>query len=87
MLLPLITIALLFRTFDAIKTFDIVYMVTKGGPGNATTVLSYDIWRKGFVENQLGYAAALSVLAIIMLTVLAQLYFRAIGRQLREVEE
>ncbi len=86
LLLPLITVALMFRTFDAIKTFDVVYMVTQGGPGNATSLLSYDIWKKGFFENQLGYAAALSVLMLILVTILARLYFRVVGQQLRTVE-
>jgi multiple sugar transport system permease protein len=77
----------LFRIFDAVKTFDIVYVVTKGGPGNATQLLSYEVWLKGFFENQLGYAAALSVIIVVILTTIVQVYFRLVGRTLSAVEE
>ena len=62
---PIFTVAMLFRVLDAFKQFDIVYILTRGGPGNATNLLAYNIWRKGFFENQLGYAAALSVIMIV----------------------
>lgn len=80
MLIPVIIIALMFRTLDAFKTFDIIYIVTRGGPANATNVLSYNIWRKGFFENNLGYAAALSVVMIILATVMTQVYIRVLTR-------
>ncbi len=81
MIAPIFTVALLFRTLDAFKLFDIVYILTRGGPGNATNVLAYNIWRKGFFENQLGYAAALSVVMIILATVLALVLVRIMARQ------
>ena len=84
MLLPVITIALMFRTLDAFKTFDIIYIVTRGGPASATNVLSYNIWRKGFFENRLGHAAALSVFMIIVATIVTQLFTRALARQSSE---
>ncbi len=81
MVAPIFTVALLFRVLDAFKLFDIVYILTRGGPGNATNVLAYNIWRKGFFENQLGYAAALSVIMIVIATVLALLLVRIMSRQ------
>jgi len=79
-LTPVIAIVLMFRTLDAFKTFDVIYMVTRGGPGNATEVLSYKIWQKAFFQNQLGYAAALSVVAIILATVMMNIFSRILSK-------
>jgi multiple sugar transport system permease protein len=81
MLLPVFTVALMFRTLDAFKMFDIVYIVTRGGPANATYVLSYNIWRKGFLENRLGAAAALSVIMVILATMISQVFIRMLYKQ------
>jgi multiple sugar transport system permease protein len=81
MIAPIFTVALLFRVLDAFKLFDIVYVLTRGGPGDATNLLAYNIWRKGFFEDQLGYAATLSVLMIVIATVLALLLIRLMARQ------
>lgn len=81
MIAPIFTVALLFRVLDAFKLFDIVYIMTRGGPGNSTNLLAYNIWRKGFFENQLGYAAALSVIMIAVATILALLLVRIMARQ------
>lgn len=80
MIAPIFTVALLFRVLDAFKLFDVVYILTRGGPGNATNVLAYNIWRKGFFENQLGFAAALSVIMIAVATVLALALVRIMSR-------
>jgi multiple sugar transport system permease protein len=81
MIAPIFTVALLFRVLDAFKLFDIVYVLTRGGPGDATNLLAYNIWRKGFFENQLGYAATLSVLMIVIATALALILIRLMARQ------
>ena len=77
----MLMVALLFRVLDAFKLFDIVYILTRGGPGSGTNLLAYNIWRKGFFENQLGYAAALSVIMIIIATILATMLIRILARQ------
>jgi multiple sugar transport system permease protein len=79
-LVPVIGIVLMFRTLDAFKAFDVIYMVTRGGPGNATEVLSYRIYMKAFFQNQLGYAAALSVVAIILATLMMRYFIRLLSK-------
>ncbi len=79
-LVPVIGIVIMFRTLDAFKIFDVIYMVTRGGPGNATEVLSYRIWQKAFFQNQLGYAAALSVVAIILATLMMMYFMRLLTK-------
>ncbi len=64
-------LALLFRMIDTIKIFDLVYIMTGGGPGDATITLSVLTYRYGFVFYQVGKAAALSWLAVIVINILA----------------
>jgi multiple sugar transport system permease protein len=79
-LVPVLSVVLMFRILDAFKLFDIVYMVTRGGPGNATYVLSYEIWLSAFFYNKLGQAAALSVVMLVIATLLTTLLGRWLAR-------
>uniref|UniRef100_A0A7V4TI25 Sugar ABC transporter permease n=1 Tax=Candidatus Caldatribacterium saccharofermentans TaxID=1454753 RepID=A0A7V4TI25_9BACT len=67
MLKPVIVVALLIRSLDSLKLFDIVFAMTQGGPGTSTETLSYYIYRNGFEYFRMGYTAAMSyvVLAIV----------------------
>jgi len=65
---PAIAVAALFRTILAFKVFDEVFLLTSGGPGNSTEVVSLHLYRVFFEQNQLGYGAMLS-LAIIAATI------------------
>lgn len=58
MLRPTIMVALLFRLIDCLKTFDIIYGTTQGGPGFASETLNLYIYKTGFDYFRLGYAAA-----------------------------
>ncbi len=57
-------------TIGSLKVFDIILVLTNGGPGQSTLVLSQYIYQKGFVQNQFGYASSVSVvLFLICITV------------------
>lgn len=58
MLRPTIMVALMFRSIDCLKTFDIIYGTTQGGPGFASETLNLYIYKTGFDYFRLGYAAA-----------------------------
>ena len=75
-LAPVITVVLMFRTLDAFKWFDTIYMMTRGGPANATEFVSFKIWSKAFFQNQLGYASALSIVAIIIAAIMMNIFYR-----------
>ena len=79
---PIFTVALLFRTLDAFKAFDIIYVVTRGGPGGSTYVLGYNIWKTAFFQNQLGLAAAMSVIMIIIASTLAYILVKIMKKQM-----
>ncbi|MDP9366159.1 MAG: sugar ABC transporter permease, partial [Chloroflexota bacterium] len=78
---PVVAVALLFRWMDAFKVFDLVYMFTQGGPGTSTETLSWYVYQLGFKFFRMGYAAALSYLVVVFLTVVATVYA---ARWLRE---
>ena len=65
---PALIVALLFRTILAFKVFDEVFLLTSGGPGTATEVVSLHLYKVFFQQNELGYGAMLS-LAIIAATI------------------
>ena len=72
---PVIMVALLLRLIFAIKTFDIIFIMTKGGPGTATDLISYFIYRAAFFGLDIGRASAMSVaLLLIVLALTAYLY-------------
>jgi multiple sugar transport system permease protein len=74
MLAPVLAIAIVLRTIDAFGTFDQVFVLTRGGPGEATRLLSVLGYEMAFKFQQTGYAAALFAtmgLLILALTLLA----------------
>lgn len=72
---PVIMVAVLLRLIFAIKTFDIIYVMTKGGPGTATDLVSYFIYRSAFFGLDIGRASAMSTaLLLIVLALTAYLY-------------
>ena len=76
LLAPVIVVALLFRTIDALRIFDLVYVLTGGGPGGATTSLSLYSYRY-FLAGDFGYGSAASVVLFLVALGLSLLYIRA----------
>jgi multiple sugar transport system permease protein len=61
MLRPVLAVAIVLRTIDAFGTFDQVFVLTRGGPGEATRLVSLYGYDTAFKFQQFGYAAALFV--------------------------
>jgi multiple sugar transport system permease protein len=70
LMLPTIVVTLLFRVIVGVKVFDEIYLLTGGGPGTATEVVSYTIFRRFFTEGQTGYGSAMSVVVLFALALL-----------------
>lgn len=66
LLRPTLLVALLIRSLDALKVFDIIWAITGGGPGTSTTVANLRIYEVGMNQLRIGYAAALSNVLLIM---------------------
>lgn len=77
LLRPLLFVVLIIRVIDALKIFDIVYMVTFGGPGSSTHSYSFYIYKVGVSFGwDVGYASALSVFLLVAVALLTNLLIR-----------
>jgi multiple sugar transport system permease protein len=73
---PVIIVTLLIRLIFAVKTFDLVYVMTRGGPGTATDLISYFIYRSAFFGLNIGQASAISVLLLVIVLALTAYLYR-----------
>lgn len=81
MLRPVIIVALVIRALEAFKIFDLVFIMTGGGPGTATETISLYIYRVGFLFGQLSYAAAIAVLILVLISLITNRAVRSLGRE------
>jgi multiple sugar transport system permease protein len=81
LMIPIIVVGGLIRTVSAVKTYDLIYILTRGGPGTATETISYLIWRTGLAGPlDLGQAAAGSIVLFLVIVGLTYLLLRATDR-------
>jgi multiple sugar transport system permease protein len=73
---PVIMVTLLIRLIFAVRTYDLIYIMTRGGPGQATDLVSYFIYRQAFVGLNIGHAAALSILLLLIVLALTAYLYR-----------
>lgn len=69
---PVITIALLMRVMDTFKFFEVVYMLTKGGPGQATETASYYAYKVGFSFFDVGHSSTICLIILVVVTLICQ---------------
>ena len=81
MMLPTLLVTLVFRLVVSFKVFDEVYLLTGGGPGTATEVVSFTIFRRFFTEDRAGYGAAISVVVLFVLALAIVLGLAATRRR------
>ena len=79
LLKPALLVALIFRTLDAFRVFDLIYVLTGGGPGTATEPIALYAFNTLFSNLRFGYGAALSVIVFLVTFLLAVLYVRGLG--------
>jgi multiple sugar transport system permease protein len=80
LVLPSVIITFLFRLLIALKVFDLVFMLTYGGPGVSTNVASFYIYKVSFTTFKTGYGSALTVLVFLLISVIATVL--TLGRQI-----
>ncbi len=81
MMVPTFLVAILLRLITAFKTYDLIYVLTKGGPGTSTEVISYHIYRQAFTYLKTGQASAMSFLLVLVLLPVAYLAIRILRRK------
>lgn len=79
LLRPAILVVAVIRAIDAFRMIELIFMMTKGGPGGSTEVLPWYIYTTGFLSLDLGYAAAMAVVMIVIVTLAAQVFVRKIA--------
>lgn len=80
LLKPIIILVLIFRTMDAFKEFDKIFVLTAGGPGMVTEVISIFIYRCAFKILEIGRASAIAFLVLIVIGVIIQFYIKMMRR-------
>jgi multiple sugar transport system permease protein len=78
--MPLLTIAILFRTIEAFKAFDLVMGLTGGTPGDATETVSVRIYREAFGQFETGESSALAYIVLVIIIAVSNLYIRSLNR-------
>ena len=81
LLSPQLFFLLITMTINSFKVFDTVRVMTGGGPGNSTDVLSYYIYRYAFQHFKVGYASAAGTVLMAMMMIMTALYFKGLGKK------
>ncbi|MBL0386200.1 sugar ABC transporter permease [Tumebacillus sp. ITR2] len=82
MLKTSILVALLFRTLDAFRVFDLVYVLTGGGPANSTETISIYAYKTMFAQMNFGAGSALSVIVFLCVALISMGYIKILGADL-----
>lgn len=80
MLRPIFMVVTVLGVLEALRAFDLVLVMTRGGPGHASDTLGYFMWIQSFDERRFGYGAAISVVMLALSSVFALIYIRRAGR-------
>ncbi|MFN4074095.1 MAG: carbohydrate ABC transporter permease, partial [Thermus sp.] len=80
LLRPVLTVLLILQTLAEVRTYDLVYVLTRGGPGSATDLVSYYIYRKAFLGLDLSGASAMGYLLLLLTLALVAAYYRLLTR-------
>jgi multiple sugar transport system permease protein len=77
-----ILVALLFRTLDAFRVFDLIYVLTGGGPANSTETISILAYKVMFSQTNFGEGSALAVIVFICVAIISMIYVKLLGSDL-----
>jgi ABC-type sugar transport system permease subunit len=81
LLVPSFAVVLVLRTIETFKVFDIIYIMTRGGPASGTQTLTFYTYLQAFSDQRLGYGSALAYLIVSVVMVLAVLYLRLLRQE------
>ena len=77
---PLLLIAVIFRTMEAFKTFDLAFIMTGGGPGTATEMIAIKLYNMAFPQWQTGKSCALAYILLIMIIGISNIYIKYLNK-------
>src|ERR1700733_4630216 len=77
---PVLLVVVLIRLIDSIRMFDLVYVMTRGGPGSTTEVLSLFSYVTGFASGDMGSASAVAWVTVVFVNILVAIFLRALSK-------
>jgi multiple sugar transport system permease protein len=80
MIRPIILVVVLIRLIDAVRSFDLVYVLTHGGPGSSTELLTIFSYVTGFTSGDMGTAAAIAWITVILVNILVGFFLRSLSK-------
>ena len=80
LLIPSVSVVLVLRTIDAFKVFDLVYVLTGGGPADGTQTIAYFTYVQAFSDQRFGFGSALADVIVVCILMLCAVYLRALRR-------
>ena len=80
MVLPFLMLAVLFRSIEAFKMFDMVNLLTSGGPGSTTELASITLKREAFEKWRTGYSSAFAIILFVTVFGAANIYVKALNK-------
>jgi ABC-type sugar transport system permease subunit len=80
LIMPVVLIVLVLRTMEAFKVFDLIWIMTGGGPANATQTIAIYAYQTAYQGYDFGRGAALGYLIVLVIMALAAVYLRLLGR-------
>ena len=87
LLKPIIAIALVLRSMEALKIFDYPMLLTQGGPGNSTETIAIYLWRMGWEFARVSHAAAMSLILLVVVALYTFIAIRVLHRERRRLVE
>ena len=81
LLRPIAAFLVMIRFMQLFNSFDLVFVLTSGGPGTASRTLSFNLYREGLVNYNIGLTAAMTWLVVIIVSVIINLYLFFIYRK------
>jgi len=85
LLKPVIAIAVILRSMEALKIFDYPMLLTQGGPGNATETVAVYLWRMGWEFARVSHAAAMSLILLVVVSVYVFIAIHVLRRERRRL--
>lgn len=79
----ILMLGILLRTIDSFKTMDLIYLMTKGGPGNTTELITITLWRKAFEGFTMGWSSALAVILLLTAIAFTSIYLYILNLSVR----
>ena len=76
LLLPVLIIGVLIRMMDTFKTFDLVFLLTGGGPGSSSETVAFYTYLNGFRFFSMGYTAVLALIQLVIIVIISQVFLK-----------